>query len=433
MLTMRWNGRVAAAMSVVAVGVAAPLAVAQEAEARALLEASAEAMDDVGSMRAKITLSGEGSSSFAALMPSAEGELLVRKGDVETGWQTRIRGESKARQDAETERFDIVQDRSLLTWIDRENEVVVTAPTRRAKGAALSMRQNLHLDEWLVSTPMLREKEASEYEVLEQQEIGGVRCDVVRLSYSSETGKFPRAGSPFPNKATFFLGAEDHLPRKVMRTTDADIVSISLVVTLTDVEAGAGLEASDFEIAAPEGYQTKEMKLGGVRRATGTAPAPNAAAAQPKPSTPARERAPGFEMRTLEGDAVTLEGQEGRVTVLYYWGTWCIPCREFSPLVSDLAGAFEGEPVDVFGPAVRSTERKVRETMEEKGYKHTALVDADGAARAHRVRVYPSIIVIDEKGGLVRMVEHGGGKSAAETVGEIETLVRAELERINEG
>ena len=45
---------------------------------------------------------------------------------------------------------------------------------------------------------------------------------------------------------------------------------------------------------------------------------------QPKPSLP-----------DLSGNSQTLDQYRGRIVVLNFWATWCIPCREEVPLLVD--------------------------------------------------------------------------------------------------
>ncbi|RMH89443.1 MAG: TlpA family protein disulfide reductase [Calditrichaeota bacterium] len=42
---------------------------------------------------------------------------------------------------------------------------------------------------------------------------------------------------------------------------------------------------------------------------------------------------PPFQLVTLTGDTVTLERFRGKVLLLHFWATWCVPCRREMPVL----------------------------------------------------------------------------------------------------
>jgi thiol-disulfide isomerase/thioredoxin len=65
-----------------------------------------------------------------------------------------------------------------------------------------------------------------------------------------------------------------------------------------------------------------------------------AAFVQDVPAQPAELRLPD-----LSGTQQTVSQYRGRVVVLNFWATWCVPCREEMPLLVDIQNRYAGRGV----------------------------------------------------------------------------------------
>ncbi len=416
---------------------ATPTASAQATDGRGLFEAAARAIEGVDTITARMTLEGGGSKSFLQFMPSGEGVFRAKRIESDEGepaWATRIVGAGKDRGDGEEYTFDAATMGDEITWIEHRSKSVNTSKLDRARGVGLSMRLQMNIDELLSEEPLARELDGLSFELKERETVAGVVCDVVQVEYAQDNSPGAR-GKAKANKAVWYLGVEDHLPRRIERITDADIVAISLILTLEDVRLNAEITPEDLQVDVPDGYKKIEPRAaGGVPkrnlRPTAVERGENASVVS---KTPSRDKAPSFSVLDASGTTVSNETQAGRVSVIYFWGTWCVPCRAYSPLISGLAETFAGQDVDILAPAVRSGPAKAKAFMKEKAYTHRLLVDADTMARSFRVRVYPTIFVIDETGGIVATETPSKDETPEQLIERIEQLVRDELTRIGEG
>ena len=57
--------------------------------------------------------------------------------------------------------------------------------------------------------------------------------------------------------------------------------------------------------------------------------------------------APPFSVQTIDGQKITLDDLEGRVVLLDFWATWCVPCQQFLPRLQKLAADLKGEPFTI--------------------------------------------------------------------------------------
>ena len=68
-----------------------------------------------------------------------------------------------------------------------------------------------------------------------------------------------------------------------------------------------------------------------------------------------RPRAPEFTGTTLTGSKLSFSSYRGKVVVLNFWGSWCVPCREEAPILAAVAAKYQPSGVSFLGVDVRDT------------------------------------------------------------------------------
>jgi thiol-disulfide isomerase/thioredoxin len=437
-----WAARLAGAIAVSAVALA-PHAVAQDMSGKPVLERSAQKMSEVDSLEADVMLEGVG--GYAAFMPAGTASIKMARARTEGNniFDSRVDGEIKSRGDVEeATRVSVHRTNTITTFILYDDEVVQEKAGANAMTPSGSMDNYARLAELGKDVPYKRELEGESIVLEAPQTIGGEQVDVVYVTYGLNDGRQPRGGNLYTH-SRWYIAKSDGLPRRVDRISSAGGLSFTLRASYANVRTNTGISPETIAIQAPDGFTMRALTTRENNRPGGPAliePSKVVHTPQEPPSQPATAgyaMAPEFSMRTVDGTAVTRESVAGQVSVFYFWGTWCVPCRAFGPLISDLAETFEGDPVGVYGAAVRERDADApREYMDEKGYKHTLLlgspesgrVGADDAARAFKVRVYPSIALVGAEGELVDFWRPQRGTEPKDLVAEVEQAVRDYLE-----
>ena len=106
-----------------------------------------------------------------------------------------------------------------------------------------------------------------------------------------------------------------------------------------------------------------------------------------------------FVLRRPDGTSpVKLAEWKGKVLVLNFWATWCLPCRELEPLFEKVGRQYEGHS-DVAFLAVNGDEDEshVAPYLEREKMRPT-VVFADGLERLLDIRAYPTVLVLDGVG-----------------------------------
>ena len=137
-----------------------------------------------------------------------------------------------------------------------------------------------------------------------------------------------------------------------------------------------------------------------------------------------REPAPGFALPDLDGGAATLADYTGRVLLLNFWATWCLPCRAEMPWFADFETAFGGAGFAVLGVSLDEPGRDAVEPFLERSPVNYRIALADTAPRLAPfgpLNTLPTTWLIDRQGRIA--AEHVGLVSRAAIEAEIRLLL----------
>ncbi len=120
--------------------------------------------------------------------------------------------------------------------------------------------------------------------------------------------------------------------------------------------------------------------------------------------------APVATLVTLEGRSISTNELLGQVVILTFWATWCVPCREELPLLSEYAAKHAQRGLTVLGFGLDTPDRiaDVRRVAEQLSFPVGFLASsrAPGYGRIWRL---PVNFTIDRAG---RLVEDGWKEKA---------------------
>lgn len=110
--------------------------------------------------------------------------------------------------------------------------------------------------------------------------------------------------------------------------------------------------------------------------------------------------APDATFQGLTGVQVRLADFKGKVVLLNFWGTWCVPCLREIPELVRVSEQFQKRRFAVLGIAVDSGRPDdIRAFMAEHRMTYTILIGELGfIKKAFRVVGFPTSILIDRQG-----------------------------------
>ena len=136
----------------------------------------------------------------------------------------------------------------------------------------------------------------------------------------------------------------------------------------------------------------------------------------------AGQAAPDFTLQTFDGQTVRLADLRGKVVLVNFWASWCVPCAQEAPDIENTWRAYQDRGVVFVGVDYVDTETEAR------GYLHNFNISyptgADLGTRisqAYRIRGVPETYIIDQQGTL--RATFIGPTTAAQIKGKLDPLL----------
>jgi len=126
------------------------------------------------------------------------------------------------------------------------------------------------------------------------------------------------------------------------------------------------------------------------------------------------DKAPLFSETLVNGSTFNLTDQNGRYTLLSFWGSWCAPCLKDNPKLVALYKKYEdrsfktAQGFDIVSIAIEKSDKRTKALIEKYNLywphhiiKVSSLVLKEPLALKYGVSQLPTKILIDPKGKIV--------------------------------
>jgi cytochrome c biogenesis protein CcmG/thiol:disulfide interchange protein DsbE len=136
----------------------------------------------------------------------------------------------------------------------------------------------------------------------------------------------------------------------------------------------------------------------------------------------AGDSAPEFTLTADNGQTVSLPDFKGKVLILNFWATWCPPCVQETPSLSQLAAQFADKGVVVLGVSVDKDQRAYNAFL-QRFHPAFLTVRENKLHEDYGTYMYPETYIIDAKGKVVKKIAEGADWSDPQMVAYINSLL----------
>lgn len=118
------------------------------------------------------------------------------------------------------------------------------------------------------------------------------------------------------------------------------------------------------------------------------------------------DRAPEFQLPSLDGRMVSLSSYRGKVVMVHFWATWCPPCVEEIPTLERLYHTYIGRGLEVLAVSVdEGGAGAVGRFMQKNRLTLPVLLNSDqSVSRAYGTFKFPETYLIDREGIVHRKI-----------------------------
>lgn len=119
----------------------------------------------------------------------------------------------------------------------------------------------------------------------------------------------------------------------------------------------------------------------------------------------AGDRAPDFQLRSVDGKDVKLSEFRGKPLLLNFWATWCVPCKVEMPWLVELDARYRMQGLQIVGVSMddAGATEDVGAFARDKGVRYEVLLGNSATADAYGgVRFMPQSFFINPEGKIMK-------------------------------
>lgn len=138
------------------------------------------------------------------------------------------------------------------------------------------------------------------------------------------------------------------------------------------------------------------------REEKGTKKGQSEVAVQSAPGTTSLGLAPDFRLNDINGGQVTLAQFKGKVVILDFWATWCLPCIKELPHFKTLLDRYGNKGLEIVGIALDKKEETVQTFVDKEKLTSTVVMGDEKVVKDYGgITGIPTTFILDREGRII--------------------------------
>jgi peroxiredoxin len=122
------------------------------------------------------------------------------------------------------------------------------------------------------------------------------------------------------------------------------------------------------------------------------------------------DKPPEFSLPSTEGSQVSLSDVKGKVVLVNFWASWCVPCLKELPALERLRLQLGSKDFEVLAIGIDDDMKSLRQAAQRAQVTFPILLDHTGEAkRLYKVQGVPESFILDKEGTLQLLDDPASG------------------------
>jgi len=114
------------------------------------------------------------------------------------------------------------------------------------------------------------------------------------------------------------------------------------------------------------------------------------------------QTAPEIILKNIQGKTIKLSSLKGKIVLVDFWASWCVPCRKENPKVLKIYEKYKNQGFEIYGVSVDRAEEDWKQAVVADGIDWVHVFDVQHqAAENYQIQAIPTTLLLDEEGKIL--------------------------------